>query len=344
MNRPLVTIAVPIYGVEKFLDRCICSLTEQTYRQLEIILVDDCSPDDCPQICDRWAARDERIKVVHKIHNAGQGMARNDAIDMATGKYICFIDADDYLDTGAVEQLVYAAEKEKAEITVFGMKSIAADGTEIARFIPGVGERTYKGEEVQERFLPDFLAPDPTGDGKMVFYLSSCVLMYAVEKLRKLNWHYVSEREIISEDVYSMLNLFDSITSVTVVPQPFYCYYTNSSSFSRRYTPGRYEKIKHFYLETVELCKKKKYSQDIIHRVSSPYIAYTLATLKQETKAPITWRERWRNVRSIIQDEVLQQVLEEKRRDNESIRRKIAFFLLRNKLLLLCYLLFWIKN
>lgn len=344
MNQPLVTIAVPIYNVEKYLHRCIRSLVNQTYRNLEIILVDDCSPESSPQICDEWAQKDTRIRVIHKKKNEGQGFARNDALAAAGGKYICFFDGDDYVEENAISALVAAAEKETAELTVFGTKNIASDGTVVSEMAPGVGSCTYRGREVTERFLPDFLAPDPQEGGPMLFHASSCVIMYAVEKLRSVGWKYVSEREIISEDVYSLLNLFDSISTVTVVPQAFYCYCANEASFSRRYTPGRYERVRHFYLESVKLCEKKGYSRDVIHRISSPYLAYTIGTLKQEAKAPISLLQRWKNVRCIMRDETLQQVLQQNRHDCESKSRRVIFFLMRNRLTLPSFLLFRIKK
>ena len=89
-----VTVVLPIYNVEKYLDRSVKSIVEQTYTNLEIILVDDGSPDMCPQMCDEWARKDKRIKVIHK-KNAGLGMARNTGIDNASGDYICFFDSDD---------------------------------------------------------------------------------------------------------------------------------------------------------------------------------------------------------------------------------------------------------
>ena len=88
---PLVSVVIPIYNVEKYLDRCVSSVVNQTYRNLEIILVDDGSPDNCPAMCDAWAERDSRIRVIHKKNN-GQGMARNSGMDIATGKYIFFFD------------------------------------------------------------------------------------------------------------------------------------------------------------------------------------------------------------------------------------------------------------
>lgn len=99
-----ISVIIPVYKVETLLPRCIKSITQQTYRELEIILVDDGSPDDCPQICEEWASRDNRIQVIHK-ENAGMGRARNTGLQVASGDYVMFVDSDDYLPPDAVRLL-----------------------------------------------------------------------------------------------------------------------------------------------------------------------------------------------------------------------------------------------
>lgn len=96
MVQPLISVIVPVYKVEKYLDQCVRSIVNQTYRNLEIILVDDGSPDRCPAMCDEWAKRDRRIRVIHQ-KNMGGGEARNVAMDVAVGEYIAFVDSDDYI-------------------------------------------------------------------------------------------------------------------------------------------------------------------------------------------------------------------------------------------------------
>ncbi len=103
-NLPLISVIVPVYRVEQYLDRCLRSITEQTYRNLEIILVDDGSPDSSGAICDAWAAKDSRIRVIHK-ENAGAGAARNTALDAASGEIISMIDSDDYIEAHMYEHL-----------------------------------------------------------------------------------------------------------------------------------------------------------------------------------------------------------------------------------------------
>lgn len=99
-----ISVIVPIYKVEKYLERCVCSIINQTYRNLEIILVDDGSPDACPKLCDQYAGQDARIQVIHQS-NGGLSDARNTGIEAASGEYLAFVDSDDWLDTDMYQVL-----------------------------------------------------------------------------------------------------------------------------------------------------------------------------------------------------------------------------------------------
>lgn len=101
----MISIIIPIYKVEQYLDECVTSIINQTYKDLEIILVDDGSPDKCPRMCDEWAKKDARIKVVHK-KNGGLSSARNAGLKVAKGEYIGFVDSDDYVDETMYEDLM----------------------------------------------------------------------------------------------------------------------------------------------------------------------------------------------------------------------------------------------
>lgn len=116
MDNPLISVIVPVYKVEEFLDRCVESLVQQTYKNLEIILVDDGSPDACPQLCDTWAERDSRVRVVHKA-NGGVSSARNAGLDISSGQYIAFVDSDDWVDIDTIEYLFHLIKKYDAQIS-----------------------------------------------------------------------------------------------------------------------------------------------------------------------------------------------------------------------------------
>lgn len=115
----LISVIIPIYNVEKYLDKCVDSVIKQTHKNLEIILVDDGSSDNCPKLCDKWAKKDKRIKVIHK-ENGGISDARNVGIDSAIGRYIYFLDSDDYIDEDMLENLYNDMIKNKSKISTCG--------------------------------------------------------------------------------------------------------------------------------------------------------------------------------------------------------------------------------
>ena len=124
----LISVIVPVYKVEPYLDRCVQSIVDQTYRNLEIILVDDGSPDHCPQMCDAWAQKDSRIKVIHQ-ENGGLSAARNRGMDAATGELIGFVDSDDWIDPPMYQCLYDAMIASNSDIASCGAKRIWTDGT-----------------------------------------------------------------------------------------------------------------------------------------------------------------------------------------------------------------------
>lgn len=113
----VVSFIVPVYKVEKYLKRCVDSILSQTYRQLEIILVDDGSPDSCPQICDEYAKTDERVRVIHR-KNGGLSAARNSGLEIATGKYVIFVDSDDYIEPQMAREMVDFCEKNDLDLAM----------------------------------------------------------------------------------------------------------------------------------------------------------------------------------------------------------------------------------
>ena len=130
MNQPLISVIVPIYNVEDYLDRCVESIVKQTYKHLEIILVDDGSPDNCPQICDGWAEKDSRIKVIHK-ENGGLSDARNAGLKITTGEIVSFIDSDDWIEMDMFEKMLNRMIEDDCDIVSCGVKWVEEDGSVI---------------------------------------------------------------------------------------------------------------------------------------------------------------------------------------------------------------------
>ena len=146
-KEPLISVIVPVYKVKKYLDECISSIVNQTYYNIEIILVDDGSPDLCPTLCDEWAIIDKRIKVIHK-KNGGLSDARNAGIEVSTGEYIGFVDSDDYIEPQMYEKMLAAMQKQNADYCACGVQTeYEIDEKKVFRkreFFVGNSEQTLK--------------------------------------------------------------------------------------------------------------------------------------------------------------------------------------------------------
>ncbi|MDD3341521.1 MAG: glycosyltransferase family 2 protein [Bacilli bacterium] len=135
MEQDLITVVIPVYKVEKYISKCVNSIVNQTYKKLEIILVDDGSPDTCGNICDDFSKKDDRIVVVHK-KNGGLSDARNCGLEIAKGKYICFVDSDDYIDEKYISILYTNLLKTKADISIIGYQFYYENHEERIKSIP----------------------------------------------------------------------------------------------------------------------------------------------------------------------------------------------------------------
>ena len=155
---PAISVIVPVYKVEKFIDRCVESIVNQTFTDIEIILVDDGSPDQSGTMCDAWRAKDERIIVIHK-KNGGLSDARNFGLDVATGDYVAFIDSDDWIDSDMLELLFKAVRKYHADIADCSWRCIYHDRIEAetdnsGEYIVGDNIFALRGEMEWKYFKP----------------------------------------------------------------------------------------------------------------------------------------------------------------------------------------------
>lgn len=161
----LISIIIPIYKTENFLKTCIDSVLNQTYKNIEVILVDNASPDSCGQICDAYAAKDERVRVIHLKINKGPGAARNCGIDASKGQYIMFMDSDDYITSDMCERLLKNLNKEGAQLSIGGTFWVYPDYVKEESMQSAY--RVITGEEAVEQYFlrngTEGLLPAPWG-------------------------------------------------------------------------------------------------------------------------------------------------------------------------------------
>ena len=151
-----ISVIVPVHNAEKYLEQCIKSIVEQTYDNLEIILVNDCSTDASSDICDEYAKKDGRIRVIHKTQKGGEGgaVARNEGIAAATGDVFYFIDSDDYIEPDMLENMYEIMERENSECVVSSFHYVDSEGAELSWYTPCLNEyRSMSGLEAAKIFL-----------------------------------------------------------------------------------------------------------------------------------------------------------------------------------------------
>lgn len=237
-----VSVIVPIYRVEPYLERCVASLRGQTLKELEIILVDDGSPDGCPAICDRLAAEDERIKVIHK-ENEGLGMARNTGLELARGEYVGFVDSDDFVEAAMFETLWQAARKWDADMVLSGAIH-CEQGVQDEKKHCFFQNEVFEGADGVKKLLLGIAGalPEEAADSRYGF--SVWKNLYRTGCVRASGVTFPSERKIISEDVAFLLDFVPHIQKAVGIPDAFYHYCVNYNSLSKKYRQDRFEKVK----------------------------------------------------------------------------------------------------
>ena len=234
---PLVTVAVAAYNVEKFLKKGMKYVTGQTYRNLDIILVDDGSTDRTSQLCDELAEEDSRIRVFHK-DNGGLGSARNVGIEQAKGEYICFFDVDDSLEPDYIADCVRYAEEKQSDLIIFGYYA-RYDNSENEELI-GLQEREiHENRELKEVFCNELLWMEH-GNG---FAWNK---FYRISFLREHNFRFGNER--IQQDEPFNLQLYPVLENVYICPRAYYHYviYSKGNAASR-YLPEKADIIADVY-------------------------------------------------------------------------------------------------
>lgn len=331
---PKVSVIVPIYNVEKYLDRCMESLLNQTLKDIEIIMVDDGSPDNCPEMCDEYARKDSRVKVIHK-KNAGLGLARNSGLEVATGEYVSFVDSDDFTDVDAYRSLYENAQKRNADVVYAGFLMQHSDNTESECFVL---DKEWKGKEINT-FLKSLIY-DSLPDKEKI-WMSVWNAIYKRKVIENNNIRFLSEREYLSEDVVFHTMLLPLCRKVVCIPKTFYHYCYNGTSLT--HCNFKLEKIAcNFRLyEKLKETIKKNNLNELEVAVSLFFVNYTRGIiLKGILFSSMNFMEKRKLCKQIYDYSGWKYVFEILRGRVIPVKEKIGIFIIKNKVFYLNYLLY----
>lgn len=273
----MVSIVVPVYNVEKYLKECVESILLQSYTNFELILVDDGSTDNSGKICDSYR-NNTKVKVIHK-QNAGLGLARNTGIEEAKGKYVTFIDSDDYWFPNALEELMTVMELEKADTCVGGYTRVSNEGEILLEERPQL-QVFHTNEEVRKLFFPRLLGSSPSK--KDAFRPSVWNAVYSLDIIREKKLKFPSERVYIAEDMIFDLEYYLYANRVVTVPSPGYCYRVTPGSLTQKYNEERFEKVVFLYEAVFNKLKEYQYDEECILRAKRQFFVYLRSCIKQE--------------------------------------------------------------
>lgn len=211
-----ISIIVPVYKVEEELDRCVQSLVNQTYKNIEIILVDDGSPDHCPELCDQYALEDNRIRVLHK-KNGGLSDARNAGLERATGEYVLYVDSDDYIDVDACARFMSATDTQDVDIVVGNAIMEKSDGCEMMVHTATPTGTIYGAKEFIIRAISSYQ-----------WYAPAWLNMYRREYLLENNLFF--KKGIYFEDIQMLPRVFLPAKRIVCMEGTFYHYIIRDNS------------------------------------------------------------------------------------------------------------------
>ncbi|MBE5922534.1 MAG: glycosyltransferase [Lachnospiraceae bacterium] len=328
---PKVSVIVPIYNVERFLDRCVQSLRSQTLQDIEIILVDDQSPDHCPQMCDAYAQQDARIKVVHK-KNGGLGYARNSGMEVASGEYVAFVDSDDYVDLDMFEKMYNAAIDCNADFVRVDNYKERMDGTIInLDYVPPMREGVYDQADLREMLLYPQLGMLPSDDGSQYVSCSVWRNIYRKKIIDCFGLRFVSERDLISEDIPFNIDFMMKSNRAVVINQKFYHYIINDNSLTQTYRADRFEKELILYNELIARTQKYDIYTKCKTRLSRHLLARTRMCIKNELMGNPDKKKAYCSVRKIIDSKEMKEIFSSYQCKALPLKYRVVYYLMKWK-------------
>ena len=304
--KPLVTVIIPVYNVEKYINKCVDSVIDQTYSNLQIILVDDESPDMCPQICDQYANVDDRIEVIHK-ENGGLGLARNTALKRVEGDYVVFLDSDDWLDLNHIECLVNNALANDADIVVHGYRKCHKN--EVAFWTISLSKQGIFEDVVNDVLLPMIAADDncPSEDS---LPMGVCFKMFKTSVITDNLLTFIDENEMISEDMFFNIDYLKKCKKAVLIDECGYNYRFNEKSLSNKYDPDRMRKTIDFYINL-----KSKINEDRIlrnnikNRCERVFLMKIRTFIRSIVNSDIKYIEKRKEIKKVITNDYVQKAI-----------------------------------
>lgn len=321
----LISVIIPVFNVEKYIKQCVDSVINQTYKDIEILLIDDGSTDRSGLICDEYQEIDSRIKVFHK-ENEGLGFTRNFGINHSNGKFLMFLDSDDFIDLDFIEKLVN--DLENMDLIKSGFIRFDERNKENCT---NYKDEKFLGNNRIKEFNSLILGSLPDKSDSLEMGVTAS--LYRSDVIKNNNVLFPSERELISEDLIFNTEFLKYAEKVKIVSYNGYHYRYNSNSLTRRYNPMRFDLCKKFYLYVNELIDENGLGVESKIRFSKMFFIYLRGCIEQEhpTISKKTKREILAKIKAICSDEVVVNCINDYPVKKLKFKQKIFICLIKHK-------------
>lgn len=326
----MFSLIVSIYKVEKYLSKCIESILSQTYKDFELILVDDGSPDNCPLICDKFSLKDSRVKVIHKT-NGGLISTRKAGLEAAKGDYICFVDGDDFLSVDMLEHYNKVLKEQKVDLICCGYTAYF-EGVKTETVKQKIISGFYNKKAIEENFYPKMLSCKPF----FSFYIFPTVWSKCFNKnFAKIVYEEIPNEISLGEDVAATYPAILKAETIYISNYCGYMYRQNLNSMTHSYDKDLYSKIKTLilYLKKIEKEENWNSSSQI-----NDYILFLLILAKNNEfkyNSNEKYSVKKANIKKYLKDPLFKETL--KRVKTDSLKNRFILLCFRTKFLLPIY-------
>ena len=241
----LISVIVPIYNSEKYLERCVKSIQSQTYFNLEIILVNDGSTDNSLSLCKKFECEDRRVKVINK-KNAGQGLARNDGLKIATGEYITFVDSDDWIGEDHIYNLYNCIVRSNSDAVLGNHIWVDINGDCTTKML-ALQEGSYRGDRLLQEIILPLIGANLHDSNDIIVNSSVSMNLYRRNIISDNKIEFISERVAIAEDFFFNLDFFCHSSQIDFCKEQGYFYCQNIESTCEKYNPERFARTLNYY-------------------------------------------------------------------------------------------------
>lgn len=303
-ENPLISVVMPVYKVENYLSAAIDSVLEQTYENLELVLVDDCSPDKCGEICDEYVRKDNRIKVIHKEKNGGLGKARETGLEYVSGRWVMFMDSDDLILPDTLAETASVAG-DNTDIVIFGF---------IMRYENAEGKTEYETKRIPENSktagLKEIAQLIVELDKNSVFNYM-CNKLYRAEFLKNNGVEFNTVQSM--EDFFYNIEAFPMAREIVTIDKPFYIYRKpKHETLVSAYNPVFFELCKKRYdMQKCLLQSAALATDENIQALYLIYIKHLISCLSRNSSVQsLSMKSKHDNIKKYLNDPLTEEILE----------------------------------